>query len=92
MSTTTIRVEQGTRDLLARLAQSQKRPMSQIVSEAIAKYEEDLFWQKAREGYERMNADPEDRAAYDAETRLWDASLADGLDELPYVEDKQGGS
>jgi predicted DNA-binding protein len=92
MSTTTIRVDQKTRDQLARLARSQKRPMSQIVSEAVSRYEDEVFWQRAREGYERMNAEPEDRAAYDAEMRLWDTALADGLDESPYEEDEQGGS
>ena len=86
MSTTTIRVEQETRDRLAKLSIAQKRPMTRIVAEAVAKYEDELFWKKAREGYERMNADPEDRAAYDAEVTLWDTTLGDGLQDAPYDE------
>jgi predicted transcriptional regulator len=86
MSTTSIRVEKITHDRLARLARAQGRSMTQIVGEAIAKYEEDLFWQKARDGYERMNADPEDRAAYDAGMALWDTALGVGLEDVPHDE------
>lgn len=85
---TTVRIEQETRNRLAKLAKSQKRSMTQIVAEAVAKYEDELYWQKAREGYERMNADPEDRARYDAETALWDTALGDGLEDFP--DDEQG--
>ncbi len=86
MSTTSIRVEKTTHDRLARIAREQGRSMTQIAGEAIAKYEDDLFWKKAREGYERMNADPEDRADYDAEMALWDTALGDGLKDFPYDE------
>ena len=86
MSTVTIRVEKETRDRLAKLAKIQKRPMTHIVAEAVAKYEDEVFWRRAREGYERMNADPNDRAAYDAEMALWDTALGDGLKDFPYDE------
>jgi hypothetical protein len=33
-----------------------------------------------------MNADPEDRAAYDAEMAIWDTTLGDGLEDFPYDE------
>lgn len=86
MPTTSIRVEKSTHDQLTRLARAQGRSMTQIVGEAIARYEEELFWQRAREGYERIHADPNHRAALDAEMALWDTALADGLDDFPYDE------
>lgn len=83
MATTTVRIDSKTRSSLAKMAKAQNRSMTQIAAEAVAKYEDDLFWAKAREGYERMNADPEDRAAYDAEMALWDTALGDGLEGVP---------
>ena len=88
MSTTSIRVEQETHKRLANLAKSQRRSMTQIVTEALEKYERSLFWEQAREGYERMNADPDDRAAFDEERSLWDSTLNDGLEDSPYDEDE----
>lgn len=88
MSTTSIRVEQKTHQRLVDLAKNQRRSMTQIVTEAIEKYERDLFWEQAREGYERMNADPEDRVAFDEELALWDSTLNDGLEDSPYDEDE----
>jgi hypothetical protein len=88
LDTTSIRIERRTHERLRQMAKSERRSMTQIVGEAIAKYEEELFWRKAREGYERLNADPEDRAAYDAEMALWDTALMDGLEDFPYEEDE----
>jgi predicted DNA-binding protein len=84
LSTTSIRVEQKTHAKLAELSESQHRPMATIVAEAVARYDDDLFWEAAREGYERMNADPEDRAEFDAEISAWDVTLNDGLEDFPY--------
>jgi hypothetical protein len=61
--------------------------MARIVAEAVAKYEEALFWKAVDEGYERINADPEDRAAFDAEVAAWDGTLNDGLEEFPYYDE-----
>lgn len=83
MTATTVRIDSETRNRLAKIAKAQNRSMTQIAAEAVAKYEDELFWAKAREGYERLNADPEDRAAYDAEMALWDTALSDGLEGLP---------
>ncbi len=83
MSTTSIRIEKQTHAKLAELSESQHRPMAKIVAEAVARYDDDLFWEAAREGYERMNADPEDRAEFDAEIAAWDVTLNDGLEDFP---------
>lgn len=84
MNTTSIRVEKETHAKITELSESQHRPMAKIVAEAVARYDDDLFWEAAREGYERMNADPEDRAEFDAEVAAWDVTLNDGLEDFPY--------
>lgn len=89
MSTTSIRVEQRTHAKLAELSESQHRPIAKIVAEAVAKYDDALFWQAVDEAYERMNADPEDRAAFDSEIAAWDVTLMDGLTDYPYDEHEQ---
>lgn len=86
MATTTVRIEQETRNQLAKLAKAQNRSMTQVVAEAVAKYADAIFWEKAREGYERMNADPDDRAEQATEMALWDTALGDGLEDFPYDE------
>lgn len=88
MPTTSIRVERKTHEQLLKLARAQGRTMTQIVGDAVSEYEKEQFWKKTREGYERMNADPEDRAAFDAEMALWDSTLQDGLEAFPYDEDE----
>ncbi len=86
MSTTSIRVEQKTHAKLAELSESQHRPIAKIVAEAVAKYDDALFWEAVDEAYERMNADSEDRAEFDAEIAVWDVTLLDGLEDFPYDE------
>ena len=86
MSTTSIRIERKTHERLQELAKVEHRSMAKIVSDAIARYEEETFWRKAREGYERLNADPQDRAEFDAEISHWDITLQDGLKDFPYNE------
>lgn len=86
MNTTSIRVEKQTHAKLAELSESQHRPMAKIVAEAVARYDNDLFWEAVDEAYDRMNADPEDRAEFDAEIAVWDVTLLDGLEDYPYDE------
>ena len=90
MSTTSIRVEKKTHAKLAELSDRQHRPMAKIVADAVARYEDDLFWKAAQEGYEKMNADPEDREAFDADVAAWDSTLNDGLEDFPYDDDLEG--
>lgn len=86
MSTTSIRVEKQTHQRLSDLSVSQHRPMAKIVEDAIAIYEKELFWEAMEEGYAQLNANPEDRAAFDAEVSAWDSTLNDGLEDYPYDE------
>jgi hypothetical protein len=46
---------------------------------ALTSFEDILFWDAARAGYTYLNANPEDRASFDAKIALWDSALGDGL-------------
>ncbi len=87
MSTVSIRVDKKTQAKLAELSGSQRRSIAEIVDEAVSRYDDELFWKAVDEAYDRMNADPEDRAAFDAEIAAWDGTLLDGLSDFPYHED-----
>jgi hypothetical protein len=86
MSAARIRVEYKTYATLVELSRNQRRPVSEIVGEAVARYDADLFWKAADDAYTRMSADPEDRAEFDAEVAAWDCTLNDGVANFPYEE------
>ena len=46
--------------------------------------DEDAWWEAVNASYARLRADPIASAEYDAEMALWDVTLMDGLEELPY--------
>ena len=81
MATTTIRVPSATRDKLRALARQERRPIGDIVSAAVDRYEEDAFWTEAHRTYAAMRADPAESAAFDAEVAAWDGTLMDGLED-----------
>ncbi|MGP4101145.1 hypothetical protein [Nonomuraea sp. KM90] len=68
---TTIRVSVMTRDRLARIARQEGRTMTEVLNEAIADYEQKLFWQTVDDQIERtQREDPEAWADYLAEREL----------------------
>jgi predicted transcriptional regulator len=69
---TTIRVSVKTRDRLADIARKEGRAMTEVLNEAIADYEQKLFWQTLNEQIERtQREDPEGWAEYLAEREAW---------------------
>lgn len=81
MSTTTVRIDEGSRQTLRSLSQQTKRSMSVVVAEAIECYRRRLFLEQLNAGYAALQLD---EAAWAEETREreeWDVTLADGLEE-----------
>lgn len=74
---TTIRVNEQTRDRLARLADATGRPMSQLVDEAAEALERRLFFEKLSSSFETLRADPEAWAEVEAERAIESGALAD---------------
>ncbi|MEV0380944.1 ribbon-helix-helix protein, CopG family [Nonomuraea sp. NPDC050643] len=68
---TTIRVSVKTRDRLARIARKEGRNMTEVLNDAIADYEQKLFWDTLDEQIEQtQREDPEGWADYLAEREL----------------------
>ena len=84
MATTTIRITQQTHERLRELAHSTHQPISELVARAVELYEERQFWAEVNDAYARIWADPQAAAEELAERALWDTTLADGLEDLPY--------
>jgi hypothetical protein len=78
---TTIRVSEKTRATLHELARDEDAPMAEVVERAIEQYRRARFLDAVNAGYAALRADPVAWAEVEAERRLWDATLADGLEE-----------
>lgn len=76
MSSTTLRVTADLRDRVNRLGRRTHKSANDLLSDALDRYEEALFWEE----YARAAAEPD--ASESAEAALWErATLADLADE-----------
>lgn len=81
----TVRVEPKLHEKLRALSTAEQRPISQVIEDAIERYEKDKFWTAFYDGFARLRADPEAWADYQNEAALWDTASLDGLEnEEPY--------
>lgn len=76
----TVRVSEAThariRDLAARLDQ----PLARVLEAAVREYERKVFWERYRRDIELLKCDASAWAAQQAEDRLWEATVVDGLE------------
>ncbi len=85
MASTNVRIDPRTHAALCELSEQQHRPIGQVVSDAVEKYREDIFWQEMHEDFARLRADPEAWQDYQDEMVLWDTTSGVGLEnEKPY--------
>lgn len=85
MASTLVRVEEKTHATLRRWAESEQKPIGQIVTELVEARERERFWREMREGYERLRADPAAWRDYQDEVAFFESGSMDGLtDEEPY--------
>ncbi len=80
----TIRIPQVTHDTARRLAAEKKRSISEVIAEALERYDEEAWWDAVDASYARLRDDPIANAEFDAEMAIWDTALLDGLEEYPY--------
>jgi predicted transcriptional regulator len=81
----TVRVESKVHATLRALAAAEQRSISQVIEEALDRYQEEKFWTAMHDGFARLRANPAAWADYQAEAALWDAASGDGLeDDEPY--------
>jgi hypothetical protein len=81
MESQTIRVSKATHDILRNLASKAQTTMAAIAEEAVKEYEQKKFWENYYAGYKALRADPIAWAEYQDEIKLWETTLADGLEE-----------
>src|SRR5687768_11632629 len=86
----TVRVEPQLHATLRALSDAEQRSISQVIEEAIDRYQKEKFWTAMHEGFARLRADPEAWAEYQDEAALWDSASSDGLaDEEPYFTEQE---
>jgi hypothetical protein len=81
----TVRVDPKLHATLRALSEDEQRSISQVIEDAVDRYQKAKFWQSMHDGFARLRADPEAWSEYQAEAALWDSASGDGLeDEEPY--------
>lgn len=75
MKTSPVRVKARTHSLLKQMAQHQKRPIPDVLDDAVERYRRAQLFEAADVAYRRAS-DKKDR-----ELQAWDNALADGLPE-----------
>jgi hypothetical protein len=79
MSTPTVQITETSHRILRQLAEQTGQTMTDVIDKALDAYRRKLFFEQMNAGYAEMRADPEAWAAMEAERKLWDATLMDGL-------------
>jgi hypothetical protein len=79
--TTTIRVDEQTREKARALSCEMGVPIQEVVARAVEAYRRQWLFDCADRAYEALRADPKAWAEVEEERRLWDNTLLDGLEE-----------
>jgi hypothetical protein len=80
MSTSTISINESSRQMLRELAEQTGQSTTDILEKALDAYRRKLFFEQLNAGYAALRADPQAWAEELEERTLWDATLMDGLD------------
>jgi hypothetical protein len=84
----TVRVDPKLHATLRTLSAAEQRSISQVIEEAVDRYQKERFWTAMHEGFARLRADPAAWREYQDEATLWDSVSGDGLeDEEQYFTD-----
>jgi hypothetical protein len=80
MSTSTVPISETAHRILLELAEQTGLTATEVLDKALDAYQRKLFFEQLNAGYAELRADPEAWAALEAERKLWDSTLMDGLD------------
>ena len=87
---TTVRIDEQVAMRLRELAAKERRPIGQVIGDALQHYEKEKFWQEIEESVARLHADPVAWQDYQEEIRFFQGGSMDGLkDEEPYYSDSE---
>lgn len=81
MSDAMVRVSERTRETLREIARAQQLSMQAVLEKAVEEYRRKKFFETLDAEYAELQKDPEAWESYQAELRVWDATLMDGLDK-----------
>jgi hypothetical protein len=73
-----------THERLQRISQELHRPVGQVVTDLVDRYERDLFWTQVNESVERLRSDPAAWKDYREEIEFLQGGSLDSLDDEPY--------
>jgi predicted transcriptional regulator len=80
MSTPPVQLSDASHRILQELAEQTGQSASEVLDKALDAYRRKLFFDELNAGYAALRADPKAWAELEAERKLWDATLMDGLD------------
>ena len=90
MADVPILVSEATRAKLEELANWAGIPVSEALERAVNDDYDRKFWEAVNAGYAALRADPAAWAEIEAERKLWDNTLMDGLDPSErWAEDRE---
>lgn len=75
-----IAISDAAKRQLNELADRTGRPLGELLERAVAEFHERAFWATVNAEYAALRADPVAWAEEEAERKLWDSTLLDGLD------------
>ena len=81
MGTVTVRMSQESREVLRELSHETNTTQAAVVERALSEYRKRLFWERATADFAAIRADEQAWAAEKEEEGVWDATLADGLED-----------
>ncbi len=75
------RISEPTREVLRKLAEESGESMQAILDKAIEMYRRQRFLEESNRAFEALRANPEMWKTEQAERKVWDITLADGLEK-----------
>ena len=86
----TVRVGPKLHAKLRALSDAEQRSITQVIEEAVDRYQKENFWKALHEGFARLRVDPVAWREYQDEAALWDSVSGDGLEEEePYFTEEE---
>ena len=82
MATTTVRVNESTRDVLTRLSRERGISTAELLDELVSRREQDALLEQMNDAYARQREDPAAWEAERDERDAWEQTLLDGLTQL----------
>ena len=80
MSAPTVPISETAHRILKDLAEQTGQTMMDVLDKALDEYRRKVFFEQMNAGYAALRADAEAWDEVEAERKLWDATLMDGLD------------